>query len=77
MRFGPGHFADAATHFIGLMRRHSDRPETIYVADPYFLDKHAIDDGRTRQLYLDFLAATHGRSVRILCAQKFGKAAKL
>ena len=77
VRFGPGHFADAATHFIGIMRRHSDRPETIYVADPYFLDKHAIDDGRTRQLYFDFLAATHGRLVRILCAQKFSKAAKL
>ena len=77
VRFAPSQFAQAARHFVSLMRRHSDQPEPIYVADPYFLDRHAIDDPKTRQLYLDFFAATHGRPVRILCGQQLDKAAKL
>lgn len=80
VRFGPHQFDQAAAHFIGLLRRNSDRSEPVYVADPYFLndltDRNKLPP-YLEQLYLDMFAATTGRELRILCGQKADEAAQL
>ena len=51
----------------------SHRTEPLYLADPYFipyLDEKTGEVSDLVQLYLELFAATTGRSLRILCAQK-------
>ena len=73
VRFQPDEFDQAAEHFSHILRRDSQRTEPIYLADPYFmpyLDEKTGVISDLVQLYLELFAATTGRSLRILCAQK-------
>ena len=73
VRFQPDQFEQAAQHVVHLLRRDSHRTEPLYLADPYFMpylrEKTAADSDLV-QLYLQLFAATTGRPLRILCAQK-------
>ena len=68
VRFRPDEFDQAVRYFIGLLRQDSDRMTPIYLADPYFMNPLEGDEGT--RLYLDLFAATAGRPLRILCAQR-------
>ena len=73
MRFRPDEFDQAAQHIVHLLRRDSHRTEPLYLADPYFmpyLNEEIEAESDLVQLYLQLFAATTGRSLRILCAQK-------
>ena len=73
VRFRPDEFDQAAQHIVHLLRRDSHRTEPLYLADPYFtpyLNERTEADSNLVQLYLQLFAATTGRSLRILCAQK-------
>ena len=67
-RFAPDEFDQAFRYFIGLLRQDSDRTKPVYLADPYFMNPLEGDEGT--RLYLDIFAATTGRPLRILCAQR-------
>lgn len=73
VRFQPDEFAQATQHVVNLLRRDSHRTEPLYLADPYFMPylqaKTGVDADLV-QLYLQLFAATTGRSLRVLCAQK-------
>ena len=73
VRFQPDEFDQASQHVAQIMRRDSHRTEPLYLGDPYFrpfLDEKTGEDSDLVQLYLELFAATTGRSLRILCAQK-------
>lgn len=73
VRFQPEEFEQAALHVVHLLRRDSHRTEPVYLADPYFMpyqQEKTRADSDLVQLYLQLFAATTGRSLRILCAQK-------
>ena len=73
VRFQPDESEQAAQHVVHLLRRDSHRTEPLYLADPYFmpyLQEKTGADSDLVQLYLQLFAATTGRSLRILCAQK-------
>ncbi len=67
-RFQPTQFDEAVQYFIRLLRQDSDRTAPVYLADPYFMNLLKGDEGT--RLYLDLFAATAGRPLRILCAQR-------
>lgn len=67
-RFQPIQFDEAVQYFIRLLRQDSDRTAPVYLADPYFMNPLKGDEGT--RLYLDIFAATAGRPLRILCAQR-------
>ena len=67
-RFQPAEFDQAVHYFIRLLRKDSDRNTPIYLADPYFMRRLKGDKGG--RLYLDLFAATTGRPLRILCANR-------
>lgn len=67
-RFQPAEFDEAVQYFIRLLRQDSDRTAPVYLADPYFMTPLKGDEGT--RLYLDLFAATAGRPLRILCAQR-------
>ena len=73
MRFQPDGFGQAAHHVVHLLRRDSYQTEPLYLADPHFmpyLQEKTGADSDLVQIYLELFAATTGRSLRILCAQK-------
>ena len=65
VRFKPEQFEEAVQYFIALLSKDYDQKAPVYLADPWFMD---IVDKNTR-LYLDILATTTERPLRILCAQ--------
>ena len=67
-RFGPQQFDEAAGHFIHLLRQDADQEGPVYLADPYFM--HVMEDAEGARLYLDMFAATTGRPLLILCAER-------
>ncbi len=67
-RFQPTQFDQAVQYLIRLLRQDSDRTAPVYLADPYFMSPLKGDKGT--RLYLDIFAATAGRPLRILCAQR-------
>ena len=79
VRFQPDEVEQAAGHLVHLLRRDSHRTVPLYLADPYFmpyLEEKKGADADLVQLYLELFAATTGRSLRILCAQKKRDAAR-
>ena len=68
MRFRPGELERAIKHFISLLRRDAHQTAPVYLADPYFMSPLKGDKGL--RLYLEMFAATTGRPLRILCAQR-------
>ena len=68
VRFRPGELERAIEHFVSLLRRDAHQRAPIYLADPYFMNP--LKGNKGSQLYLDMFAATTGRPLRILCAQK-------
>ena len=73
VRFQSDEFDQAAQRVAHLLRQDSHRTEPLYLADPYFmpyLDEKTGADSDLVQLYLELFAATTGRSLQILCAQK-------
>ena len=73
-RFQPGECDQAGRHIIHLLRRDAHRTEPLYLADPYFMpyldEKPGSDSILLVQLYLELFAATTGRPLLILCAQR-------
>ena len=67
-RFEPQQFDEAADHFIRLLRQDADQEGPVYLADPYFM--HAVENAEGARLYLDMFAATTGRDLLILCADR-------
>ena len=73
MRFQSDEFDQAARHVVHLLRRDFHRTGPLYLADPYFMPYLQEKTGANSdlvQIYLELFAATTGRSLRILCAQK-------
>ena len=73
VRFQPDEFKQAAQHIVHLLHQDSHRTEPLYLADPYFMPYMQEKTGAYSdlvQIYLELVAATTGRSLRILCAQK-------
>lgn len=68
VRFRPEELEQAVRYFIRLLRRDAHQKEPIYLADPYFTTP--LEGTKGLQLYLDLFAATTGRPLRILCAQR-------
>ena len=67
-RFGSDRCQDAASFFVGLIRRHASTDSPIYLADPYFtLKEPSIVE---REWYLRIFEATSGNQLRILCSTK-------
>ena len=65
-RFSPGHFDAAGRHLLGLLRT-SDGAGPVYLADPYLMEH---DEGDVvANLLVKIFAATHNRSLRILCGK--------
>ena len=67
-RFQPDEFDQAVRHFVHLLRQDADQEGPIYLADAYFMSCLKGDKGM--RLYLEMFAATSGRPLRILCAQR-------
>ena len=67
-RFEPDQYREATKYFLGLLRRHSNSDEPIYLADPYFMSIGPGD--AVSELYLRIFEATAGRTLQILCSPK-------
>lgn len=74
VRFGPDEVNGAVDFFFGVLASGADRGETIYFADPYFMNKLKGKSGT--RLYLDMFASTSHGSLRILCGERLTDAAK-
>ena len=67
-RFGPDQYQEASDFLTGLLYRHTNSDEPLYLSDPYFM---SIGRGDTEsELYLRIFEATSGGSLRILCSPK-------
>ena len=67
-RFGPDQYQEASDFLTGLLHRHTNSDEPLYLSDPYFM---SIGPGDTEsELYLRIFEATSGGSLRILCSPK-------
>lgn len=67
VRFGPGRFRDAASHFLDLVAPDPDRAGPIYLADPCFVGHTMADD--VEQLFVEVCGGLRRRPLRILCAE--------
>ena len=67
-RFQPDQLELAVQYFVNLLKQDADRTNTIYLADPYFMEPMEGDVGT--ELYLNLFAVTAGRPLLVLCAMK-------
>ena len=73
-RFGPDQYQEASDFLTGLLYRHTNSDEPLYLSDPYFM---SIGPGDAEsELYLRMFEATSGGSLRILCSPKEGSSPK-
>ena len=73
-RFGPDEVDGAVDFVLEIVAASADRGQTIYFADPYFMNRLKGKSGA--RLYLGMFASTSHGSLRILCGERLTDATK-